>query len=142
GQVTATAPATAAGQVSLAGQILGATGDGFTAGGFTVRAQSVGDFPALNAMLNAGGVYGLRSFDIKQGDLTIGDGVKAHEVDVSIDSGTLTVAGTIDASGTTPGTIRLSASGDLTLNGVLDAHGTALQVDSYGQPIEAENERT
>ncbi len=52
--------------------------------------------------------------------------------------------GTIDASGVTPGTIRLSAKDDFTLgsSGVLDAHGTVLQVDSYGAPIEANNRGT
>ncbi len=40
-----------------------------------------------------------------------------------------------------PGTIRLSADNGLTLasGAVLDVHGNVLQVDSYGQPIEAKN---
>lgn len=99
------------------------------------------DFAALNALLNAGGFFDARSFDIKTGDLAIGDGVKARNVTVSVDGGSLTVAGTIDASGFAPGTIRLSAGNGLTLasNAVLDAHGTVLQTDSYGQPIEAKN---
>ena len=73
--------------------------------------------------------------------MVIGDGVKAHSVTVSVDGGALTVAGTIDASGAAPGTIRLSAGNGLALasTAVLDAHGTVLQTDSYGQPIEAKN---
>ena len=51
------------------------------------------------------------------------------------------MAGTIDASGPTPGQIRLAAGGNLTLaaGAVLDAHGTMAQLDSYGQSIDAEN---
>ncbi len=65
----------------------------------------------------------------------------AHNVTVSVDGGNLVLNGTIGASGAAPGTIRLSAINGLTLNStaVLDAHGTVLQVDSYGQPIEAKN---
>ena len=61
--------------------------------------------------------------------MVIGDGVKAHSVTVSVDGGALTVAGTIDASGAAPGTIRLSAGNGLALasTAVLDAHGTVLQ---------------
>lgn len=67
--------------------------------------------------------------------------MKAHNVGISVDTGSLTVNGTIDASGTSPGTIRLSAGNGLTLGGgaVLDTHGTKLQVDSYGVPIESKN---
>jgi filamentous hemagglutinin family protein len=132
------------GAALLNGQILGNTSDGFGGGGLSITGQSIGDFDALNAMLSAGGVFGSRSFDIKQGDLVIGDGVKANTVEVSVDNGSLTVNGTIDASGAAPGTIRLAAKNNLTLAGsaVLDAHGTVLQTDSYGAPIEAENRGT
>ncbi|MEW6438319.1 MAG: filamentous hemagglutinin family protein [Pseudomonadota bacterium] len=134
----------ASGDVSLNGQLIGAgTGD-YSGGSFSVTGQSIGDFAALNAMLDSGQIFGARSFDIKQGDLTVDDTVKAHSVGISIDNGSLTVNGTIDASGTTPGTIRLAAKNDLTLGStsLLDAHGTVLQVDSYGEPIDAKNKAT
>lgn len=140
------------GAALIDGQVLGSSSAGYTAGSLSVTAQMLGgspsslsaDFAAFNAILNAGGVFGARSFDIKQGDLTIGDGVKAHSVAVSVDGGSLTVNGTIDASGAAPGTIRLAAKNNLTLasSGVLDAHGTVLQVDSYGAPIDAKNRAT
>ena len=55
----------------------------------------------------------------------IGDGLKAGEINVSLDAGNLTVAGRIDASGEV-GAIRLAARHGLTIGGqaVLDAHGT------------------
>ena len=50
-------------------------------------------------------------------DLVIGDGLKAGEVNVSVDHGSLTVNGLIDASGERVGSIRLSAQNGLTLAG-------------------------
>lgn len=86
-------------------------------------------------------MFGARSFQIKRGDLTIGNELKAGEVNVSVDNGQLTVLGTIDASGERVGSIRLAASQGLTLAGssVLDVHGTALRVDSYGKIIDSPN---
>lgn len=134
------------GQVQIAGILLGSTTGNFNGGSFDVGAQTIGDFVALNALLDAGGFYYSRIFDIKQGDLTIAAGttIRAHDVEISIDNGSLTVAGTIDASGVAPGIIRLSAGGnlELTATSVLDVHNTVLQVDSYGQPIDAENRGT
>ncbi len=67
--------------------------------------------------------------------------MRAHTVSIAVDNGSLTVNGTIDASGAAPGSIRLAARDDLTLtsSAVLDTHSTQLQTDSYGAPIEANN---
>ncbi|MGJ7524717.1 filamentous haemagglutinin family protein [Variovorax sp. GB1P17] len=120
----------------------------YLAGGVEIRAQRLGDagsldtqFAALNQRLNAGGVFGTRTFQLKQGDLTIGDGLKAGEVNVSVDNGSLTVNGTIDASGERVGRIYLAAKNALTVSGsaMLDAHGTVLRVDSYGKIIDSPN---
>ena len=103
----------------------------YAQGAVDIRAQQL-DFTALNQRLNAGSVYGARSFQIKRGDLTIGDEVRAREVNISVDAGSLTVAGRIDASGVSVGSIRLSARDGLRLasNAVLDAHGATLRVDT------------
>ncbi len=157
GTLSAVALGAAAGTVDLQGRILGASGGHYDAGGTLVpfkagsvdiRAQRLGDggtldeqFAALNRRLNDGAVFGNRSFQLKQGDLVIGDGLKAGEVNVSVDNGSLTVRGTIDASGERVGSIRLAGRNGLTLGGsaVLDAHGTVLRVDSRGQIIDAPN---
>lgn len=150
GSVSVTALDAAAGHVDLAGTIRGAatgrydaggTDVPWQAGGIDVRAQTLNDFAGLNQRLTTNGVTGSRSFQIKQDDLTIGDELKANAVNVSLDGGTLTVTGRVDASGEQPGTIRLAARNGLTLgNGsMLDAHGTRLRVDSYGLPIDAPN---
>ena len=143
GSLTITATGTSAGQVTLGGTLLGSSTGNFNAGSFDIRAQNAGDFTMLNQLLDTGGFFYSRSFDIKQGSITIAKGttIMAHIVDISVDNGSLIVAGTIDASGATPGTIRLSAGGNLEVasTGVLDVHNTVLQVDSYGQAIDAEN---
>ncbi|WP_425502555.1 filamentous haemagglutinin family protein [Pseudomonas izuensis] len=157
GHLSAVALATGAGVVDLQGEVLGSASGYYDAGGtwvpynaagVDIRARQLGSdgdlnqaFAALNQRLNAGQVYGSRSFQLKQGNLLIGDGLKAGEVNVSVDNGSLTVAGLIDASGERVGSIRLSARHGLTLTGsaVLDAHGRMLRVDSYGKVIDAPN---
>ncbi|MFC7379186.1 filamentous haemagglutinin family protein [Brevundimonas sp. GCM10030266] len=148
GSLTATALGQNAGRVDLLGTINGSASGIYDAGGtvvpydaaeVTIRAQVLEDFAELNTRLNTGGVFGARRFQIKQGDLVVGDEVKAREVQIVLDGGDLTVNGRIDASGFQVGAIRLAASGDLTVNGTLDAHGTGLRRDSYGQIIESPN---
>ncbi|ABD05193.1 haemagglutinin-like protein [Rhodopseudomonas palustris HaA2] len=135
---------------SLDGMFKGAATGGYEGGSFKLETyhldsgpgwSNTTSFARLNRALNASGFFGSREFNLKDGNLTIGDELKAHHVVVSVDDGSLTVNGHIDASGATPGTIRLAASDNLTIasSAVLDVHGTELQVDSYGQPIEAKN---
>lgn len=150
GTLTLSALDAAAGRITLSGILAGKGGDGFEHASIDMRAQRIGadpasltaDFAALNGVLDSAGFSGGRSFAFKQGDLAIGDGLRAHQIAVSLDGGSLTVTGTLDASGTKPGTIRLAARDDLTLAGtaVLDTHGTVLQVDGRGDPIEAQNQ--
>ncbi|KRC70126.1 hemagglutinin [Achromobacter sp. Root83] len=157
GQLRADALAVAAGTVDLQGRIAGTATGRYDAGGtlvpyragsVDVRAQHLGaagalnaDFDAFNQRLNDGGVLGARSFQIKQGSLTIGNALRANDINLSIDGGSLTVAGLVDASGERVGRIRLAARDGLTLaaTSVLDAHGTVLRVDSYGKIIDAPN---
>ncbi|THF60457.1 filamentous haemagglutinin family protein [Pseudothauera rhizosphaerae] len=156
GRLTAIALAESAGTLDLQGAILGGASGYYEAGGtwvpyldggIEVRAQSLGAgslsdaFAALNQRLNDGKVFGLRSFQIKRGDLTIGNELKANQIEVSLDGGHLTVAGTVDASGGRVGSIRLAGRNGLTIggNGMLDAHGTLLRLDSYGKIIDAPN---
>jgi filamentous hemagglutinin family protein len=160
GSLKAVALDGATGMVDLQGKILGGASGSYDAGGTVVpyrkgsvdvRAQTLGaggtpdsQFASLNTRLNEGGVTGARSFQLKQGDLTIGNELKAGEVQVSLDNGRLTVAGVIDASGERVGSIRLAGKHGLTLagNAVLDAHGTVLRVDSYGKIIDSPNRAT
>lgn len=73
--------------------------------------------------------------------MTIGNELKAGDVQAAVDNGRLTVAGVIDASGERVGSIRLAGKHGVTLanNAVLDAHGTVLRVDSYGKIMDSPN---
>jgi filamentous hemagglutinin family protein len=148
GTMQATALGAGVGRIDLGGRLLGTASGAYDAGGtvvpydaaeINVRGQTVADFAGLNTRLNEGGVTGARRFQIKQGDLSIGDEVKARVVEVTVDGGSLAVNGRIDASGFQIGAIRLAAKGDLMVNGTLDAHATGLRVDSYGKIIDSPN---
>ncbi len=150
GKLTATALGQEAGTVALLGGIAGGSSGHydaggtevpFAAGGADIRGQHIADFGGLNQRLTDGGVVGSRSFQLKQGDLVLGNELRAREINVSVDAGHLTVKGTIDASGEQVGSIRLAARDGVSVAGsaVLDAHGSVLRVDSYGQVIEAPN---
>ncbi|MCK6231299.1 filamentous haemagglutinin family protein [Stenotrophomonas indicatrix] len=136
------------GRVDLAGTLLGGASGRYDAGGTEVpydggelvlRARQLQDFSGLNTRLTAGGITGGRTFQLSAGDLVIGDEVKARNVDISVDGGSLLVNGRIDASGEQVGSIRLSARDVLRIDGTLDAHGSALRVDSYGKIIDSPN---
>ena len=157
GKLRVIATDAAAGVIDLQGRILGSSSGAYDAGGTVlpyaagsveIQAQHLGSpgaldqqFADLNLRLNAGQVFGARSFQLKQGDLVIGDGLKAGTVNVSLDNGHLRVNGLVDASGERVGSINLAGKHGLTLDGsaVLDAHGRTLRVDSYGKIIDSPN---
>ncbi len=149
GAVTLTAMGKGQGAVTVDGKLIGGSSGAHpgSAGAFNVRAQNFGAgdpsaaFADLNTALDAGGFFGARSFEIGQGDLTIGKAVTAKSVSISLDAGSLTVNGMIDASFGAAGNIALAAADNLIISptAVLDAHGKTMQLDSYGQPIDAAN---
>ncbi|OYU88246.1 MAG: filamentous hemagglutinin [Bradyrhizobiaceae bacterium PARB1] len=147
GSIKLTATDAAGGNVRLLGTLSGATRGEHAGGSIDIRAQTIGDgdlttsFAVLNTRLNDGGFLARRSFVLKQGNLVIGDELRAQDVNVSVDGGSLTVVGLIDAHGSKPGRIALAATNGLTIASTarLDVHGTVIQVDSYGAPIDASN---
>ncbi|SFP71388.1 filamentous hemagglutinin family N-terminal domain-containing protein [Variovorax sp. PDC80] len=137
----------AGGQVRLGGTLRGQGGGtqegrGFADGRFTLAADRFGDadFAAYNTQLDGAGFFGARDFTLGSGDLRVGS-LRAHEVSITVNGGSLAIDGRIDASGPDVGSIALAARDDLSLGAgaVLDAHGTRLAVDSQGQAIDASN---
>ncbi|MCH7420398.1 filamentous hemagglutinin family protein [Pseudomonas mosselii] len=150
GRLSAIALGEQGGGIELLGWILGAASGQYDAAGTRVpyaggavdiRARHLDDFAGLNQRLNRDEVFGARSFQIKQGDLVIGDELKARQINVSLDNGQLRIEGHVDASGEQVGSIRLAAGRGLALGAgaLLDAHGSGLRVDSYGAIIDAPN---
>ncbi|MCB5190616.1 filamentous hemagglutinin family protein [Methylobacillus arboreus] len=118
------------GNVSVAqGSLKGEAGDGKTAGSFSLDSGRLSDLSALNAVLNAGGFNAGRELRVRTGDVNIAaaDVVNAESFVLSADTGAITVAGTIDASGQDGGSIRLYSKNDLTIvaGGSLQARAAA-----------------
>lgn len=97
-------------------------------GRFVLDAGTLTDFAALNTALEAGRFTHERLLRVRSGDLAVGPDVAitARRFELALDSGDLTFAGAVDASGPKGGRIALFAGGDLTLapGALLDAHAT------------------
>jgi filamentous hemagglutinin family protein len=132
------------GTVDVEGTLSGAAEGAHQAGTFSLIAGAFGgesSFDQLNSILQTGGFTGARNFELATGNIIVDETVQAHTVNISADTGSLEVSGTIDASGAGPGSIALSAGGNLTLDAtaLLDAHATGVSQDSYGLDIDAAN---
>jgi filamentous hemagglutinin len=120
---------TAARDARLAAGFAGGGAAGARGGSFSGDFGTLEGFSALNAALGAGGFTERRSVRTRAGDLTLasGDSIVARDVSLRA-SGTLTVAGRIDASsGNQRGRIALSGDAGLALadSARLDARGAA-----------------
>jgi filamentous hemagglutinin family protein len=81
---------------------------------------------ALNALLDSGGFRGSRSLRLRQQDVEIdaGSTIRAQRIRLVADSGAVTVAGSLDASGPRAGSIWLAAGDALGVSGSLSARAT------------------
>lgn len=114
------------GQVSVArGTVLGQTpadakvkkGEGARV---TVDTGTLASYSDLNAALNDGGFAGTRSLRVRSGDVAVatGDVTRAQNIAITADSGKVSIAGELNASGAQAGRIVVQASGDVAvLNG-------------------------
>lgn len=106
------------GQVSVAeGTLHGQGGAGRTGGSFVLDSATLNSFSVLNAALNAGGFDASRNLRLRQGDMQIAaaDTVKASNITLSTDNGSIDIAGKLDASGARGGKVKVYAKNDLTL---------------------------
>ncbi len=103
------------GSVVFDGDLAARAGSGGLAGSFSL---DVGQLPALSAIndqLNAADFTFMRNIRVRTGDVVIDGLALSRNFRLSADQGSITVTGTIDASGATGGSIALSAHGSLTL---------------------------
>lgn len=120
GTFTVSAPK---GSFVLGGTVSGQGGTGGKGGSFDLDTGTLASFSSLTSVLNSGSFTESRTIRVHSGNVTV-DGVsKTKNFVLSTDGGSITVTGTIDASGATGGTIDLKASGSVTLNAgaILDA---------------------
>lgn len=112
-------------EVGLNGDLLGMNNGG-KGGSLTLDTNHLTSFSTLNDKLAAGGFTEELNIRTLNGDVTIAaaDTVKAHVFTVAADTGNVTVAGTVDASGKQGGTVKLNAGKDLSLSGTIAAQAT------------------
>ncbi|WP_367870916.1 filamentous haemagglutinin family protein [Luteolibacter sp. Populi] len=106
---------TPAGALTLAGTLLGKGGNGGANGNFSLDAEALPALAALAAQLRTASFTGSQDFRVRSGDVTLDGTSTARDFRLSADQGDVTVTGTVDASGSTGGSIHLIANGDLVL---------------------------
>jgi filamentous hemagglutinin family protein len=86
-----------------------------------------GSTAEIDSLLNAGGFTESRNYRVRTGDVLVDGAATSHEYTLSTDQGSVTVTGSIDASGARGGKINLLAAGSLTLEA-----GSVLNVAAQG----------
>ena len=94
------------GTATLQGTLSGSASAGYQGGAFSLDASGLSassSFSGVNALLQAGGFDRSLEFRLRTQDITVatGETVRGHEVILQSDSGSVVVAGRIDASGST-----------------------------------------
>lgn len=127
------------GTFALSGSILGGASAGRRSGSFSLDSATIAgnSLTATDAVLNAGGFNEARTYRLRTGDFTIGGLATARDYRAYADFGSITVTGTIDASGTTGGRIDLSAHLDLILasGALLDASADQFSASGQGGKV-------
>ena len=110
-----------------------------TAGSFTADLASYngGNLGTLETALTAGGFTESQNIHLRSDAAVSVANVQAHSYTLSADAGSITVNGTIDASGTTGGRITLQASGSVTVasGSQLTVHGDTYDASGKGGSI-------
>jgi filamentous hemagglutinin family protein len=111
------------GTAQIAGNLRGGALAGYS-GGKAILNLGSGDATALLGSI--AGFAGEQSLTLASGDIAVGN-ITAQDVELSASAGSINVSGTINASGTNGGIIRLTAGDNLTLDGaaVLNASATS-----------------
>jgi len=113
------------GALALDGELDGQSNGG-KGGSFLLDTTQLGSFATFYGKLAAGGFNEELNIRTRSGDVMVAtdDRVKAHVFRVAADTGNVTVAGTVDASGKQGGTVELNAGKDLSLSGTIVAQAT------------------
>lgn len=102
-----------------------------------IDAGSLGSFSALNTALNSGGFDGARILRVRSGNVSVAETemVKARNIAIAVDDGSLDVAGELDASGEDAGRIELHAKNDVTLAATASLSARASEANEVGGDI-------
>ncbi len=130
GTLAVSAPA---GTVALApGTLLRGAG-----GALQLDVGSADSLGALAGVINAGGFERAQAYRVRHGDVALGAGAKlrAAEVEVTADQGSLVIDGTVIADGDSGGSITLQAQRDLTVGDAARLSARALDGGGAGGEI-------
>lgn len=107
-------------------------------GSFELDAGTLADFGLLNDKLNDGGFAKSRQMRIRNGDVTVAadDTVQAENIILSADAGSLTVAGTLDASAAKDSMIGLYGGNGVTLSGSANLNAASSEDGAAGGTVE------
>lgn len=97
------------GQFSTLGKFDGQRGIAGRGGSFQLDTRELASFTSLTDLLDVGGFTESRDLRIRTGDITISGLTSVRHFALSADGGSISVTGTIDASGRTGGSIELVA---------------------------------
>ena len=90
-----------------------ASGSAGRNGSFTLDVRSLPSLAALNSTLRAAKLTEAQTIRVRTGDVLVNGTATSRDFRLSADRGSITVTGSIDASGETGGSIHLAARGDL-----------------------------
>jgi filamentous hemagglutinin len=117
----------------LNGNLAGNAGLSGVGGSFSLDTRSLADFSGLTATLNNGAFTNQLAFRIRTGNVTVDGNTISRDFSLSADAGSVNVTGTIDAAGTTGGSIRISAANSLTVASGATLDASAARYDNAGK---------
>jgi filamentous hemagglutinin len=115
------------------GTLLGQAGENGLAGSFSLDTGVLGTVAPLDRFLDAGSFSLARTIRVRSGDVLLDGQTYVHSLNLSADGGSITVTGTVDASGVEGGNIDLEAFGDLVLSPGSVLTVAAQQIDAAGK---------
>lgn len=126
------------GAADVQGVLKGQAASGHQSGSFALDSLTLPAFSTLNNALNAGGFTESREFRVRSGNLQVAttDTLTANQLSLSVDAGTLTVAGALDASAAKGGNIGLYAGNGVTLTSTANLNAASTGVDAEGGTVE------
>jgi len=114
GTLTISAPS---GSFVTKGTIQAQGGNGGIKGDFNLDIATLSSLSSVENTIDSSGLTDSQTIRVRTGNVTVDSNTVAHNFSLSADEGSISVTGTIDASGQTGGSIYLSANGNLTTVG-------------------------
>ena len=128
------------GSMQVDGILSGAGGIGGAGGVFTLDVWNLATSASLNAALDLSSFITSRSIRVRDGNVIVDGTATTQSFSLAADHGSITVTGTINASGITGGSISLLANGSVTLQSgsKLDVSGRRFDDAGKGGSIDLE----